>query len=631
MEWIHPGIIILLGALLIPCIRWRRLKLAYFLLLPISGLTILLLTSSGAFGLIPPWPQALLKWRLPFLQYTLVLGKIDKLSMVFAYIYVIAAFCMNIYALRVKNDWEHVAAMLYVGSSLGAIFAGDFLTLFFFLEMMSWCPVFLIWFRGTRKAMGAAVRYALWHHFSGACILAGIVIHLNKTESLDIVHLPWGWGGGYLGYNLMLLGFIINSATTPFHSWLSDTYSEATPSGSIYMTAFTTKTAIYCLIRTFSGVPLLMWMGAIQAVFALFLAVLENDGRRLCSYHIISQIGYMVAGVGIGTEIAINGAISHALCHIIYNALLYMGAGCVLVVVGTAKFNELGGLYKYMPISFWLYMVGGFSISGFPLFNGFISKVMTIEAAELIHNVPVYLLLEGATVGTFLHTGLKLPWNMWLQGKDEPPLDIRAKLKGSALNTPVNMLIGMGILAFLCVFMGVYPKILYDRLPYPVEFIPFTTTRVFSNMQMFIFTFMGFWLLRKLVTGYPTYTLDTDWFVRIPGRQLIWFCEKPLMAFATYMDTKLMELVDFFVWMSKNPALALRIKREEATLRVKTLFANPVNLKEKQLTLVEKRRNYPGELPRFGVGVSLFLILIALCLYLILYLISLKYPLLPSP
>jgi multicomponent Na+:H+ antiporter subunit D len=382
---------------------------------------------------------------------------------------------------------------------------------------------------------------------------------LNQTGSIEFAHMPWGWGGQYLGSNLMLLGFIINAATTPFHSWLSDTYSEATPSGSIYMTAYTTKTAIFCLIITFSGVPLLMWMGAIQAVFALFMAVLENDGRRLCSYHIISQIGYMVAGVGMGTEMGINGAASHALCHIVYNALLYMGAGCALVVAGTAKFDRLGGLYKYMPISFWLYMVGGFSISGFPLFNGFISKAMTIEAAEFIQRPIIYLLLEGATVGTFLHTGLKLPWNIWLQGRDEPPADIRPKLKDSALNTPVHMLIGMAVLALLCIFMGVYPWILYDMLPYPVEFVPFTVTRVFSITQMFIFTFLGFWLLRKLVRGYPTFVLDTDWLVRMPGSLFVKFCKEPLIAFGSLLDKQVMKITAAFVASIRDPVIEARL------------------------------------------------------------------------
>jgi multicomponent Na+:H+ antiporter subunit D len=559
ISWIHPGLVICLGGLLIPFIPWRRLKQAYFLLLPLAGLAILLATSTGKFGAVPPWPAALHKWNIPFLQYTLDIVRINKLSMLFGYVYVIAAFCMNIYALGVKNDWEHVAAMIYVGSALGAVFAGDLFTLFFCLEIMSWAPFFLILFRGTKKAMRAAVRYILWHHFSGLCILAGILLHAHQTGSIEFAHMPWGWGGEYLGSNLMLLGFIINAATTPFHSWLSDTYSEATPSGSIYMTAFTTKTAIFCLIITFSGVPLLMWMGAIQAVFALFLAVLENDGRRLCSYHIISQIGYMVAGVGMGTEMGLNGAASHALCHIIYNALLYMGAGCALVVVGTAKFNELGGLYKYMPIAFWLYMIGGFSISGFPLFNGFVSKTMTIEAAEFIQRPIIYLLLEGATVGTFLHTGLKLPWNIWLQGREEPPPEIRAKLKDSAINTPVHMLIGMGILAFLCIFLGVYPKILYDMLPYPVEFVPFTVTRVFSITQMFIFSFLGFWFLRKLVKGYPTYTLDTDWFARIPGKLFIQFCRGPLVSFGEFLDKQIMKITGTFIANIRNPNIEVRL------------------------------------------------------------------------
>jgi len=557
--WIHPGLVICLGGLLIPFIPWQRAKQIYFLLLPLAGLAILVATTMGAFGAVPAWPLALHKWNIPFLQYTLDIARINKLSLLFGYVYVTAAFCMNIYALGVKNDWEHVAAMIYVGSALGAIFAGDLFTLFFCLEIMSWAPFFLLLFRGTKKAMGAAVRYILWHHFSGLCILAGILIHSHHSGSIEFAHMPWGWGGEYLGSNLMLLGFIINAATTPFHSWLSDSYSEASPSGSIYMTAYTTKTAIFCLIIAFSGVPLLMWMGAIQAVFALFLAVLENDGRRLCSYHIISQIGYMVAGVGMGTEMGLNGAASHALCHIIYNALLYMGAGCALVVVGTTKFNELGGLYKYMPIAFWLYMVGGFSISGFPLFNGFISKTMTIEAAEFIQRPIIYLLLEGATVGTFLHTGLKLPWNIWLQGRDEPPPEIRSKLKDSALNTPVHMLIGMGILAFLCILLGVFPNILYVMLPYPVEFVPFTLTRVFSITQMFIFSFLGFWLLRKLVRGYPAYVIDTDWLVRIPGKLFLQFCNGPVLALGAFLDRQIKKIADSLIVTIRSPNLEMRM------------------------------------------------------------------------
>jgi len=559
IQWIHPGAVIALGGLLIPFIPGRKLKIAYFLALPLAGLTILILTSKGLFGTIPAWPESLHKFNIPFLQYTLEVGRINKLSMLFGYVFLFAAFCMNIYALRVKNHWEHVVAMFYVGAALGAVFAGDFFTLFFFLEIMSWAPFFLILFRGTKKAMVASIRYILWHHFSGVLILAGILLHVQNTGSIEFVHMPWGWGGEYLGYNLMLLGFITNAATIPFHSWLPDTYPEATPSGSIYMTAFTTKTAVFCLIITFSGVPLLVWMGTITAMIAVFLAVLENDGRRLLSYHIVSQVGYMVAGAGMGTEMAINGAAAHAFSHIIYKGLLYMGAGCALVVAGTTKFDRLGGLYKYMPISFWLTVIGGFSISGFPLFSGFISKTMTIEAAELLNKSTIFLMLEGASIGTFLCNVLKLPRNIWLQGMDEPPPEVRKRLKDSAINTPINMLIAMGILAFLCVFLGLYPKILYGMLPYPVEFVPYTTTRVFSITQMFIFTFLGYWILRRWLVGHPTNVLDSDWFVRVPGMKVIQFCNGPLLNFGSFLDRSIVKSTASIVSTLRNPSIEMRL------------------------------------------------------------------------
>lgn len=558
-SWIHPGLVICIGGFLIPFIPWKRAKQAYFLALPLVGLSIMVSTSMGLFGAIPPWPDSMHKWNVPFLQYTLDIVRINKLSVLFGYVYVIAAFCMNIYSLGVKNDWERVASMIYVGSALGAIFAGDLFTLFFSLEIMSWAPFFILLFRGTKKSTGAAIRYILWHHFSGVCLLAGILIHVHQTGSIEFTHMPWGWGGKYLGSNLMLLGFVVNAATVPFHSWLADTYSEASPSGSIYMTAFTTKTAVFCLINTFAGVPLLLWMGVTSAMFAVFMAVLENDGRRLLSYHIISQVGYMVAGVGIGTEMAINGAAAHAFCHIIYKALLYMGVGCTLFVVGTTKFDRLGGLYKYMPISFWMTMIGAFSISGFPLFSGFVSKTMTIEASELAHLPIVYLLLEGASIGTFLHTGLKLPWNVWLQGMDEPPPEIRKKLKDSAFNSPVHMLIAMGILSLLCLFLGLFPNVLYGLLPYPVEFVPYTVTRVFSITQLFIFSFLGFWLLRRWLGGHPTYVLDTDWLVRVPGRMFIDFCKGPLLAFGTALDQRIMQFSRSFISKIKGPNIEMRM------------------------------------------------------------------------
>jgi multicomponent Na+:H+ antiporter subunit D len=613
IEWFHPGLIYLFGALLIPLFK-GRLKKAYLLFLPILAFVNLVLTSKGVF---------LSKgktWILPFLGYDLILGRIDRLSMVFAYVFVIASFCMMLYSLHIKEEGQHVAAYLYVGSTLGVVFAGDLFTLFFFWEVMAWSALFLIWYRKTKAAYGAGLRYILVHFFGGLCLLGGVLLHLQATGSIAFETLPWGGGpsGNSLASILILLAFLINAAVPPLHAWLSDAYPEATVTGAVFLTAFTTKSAIYVLIRGFPGTEILVWSGAIMAVYGVVFAVLENDIRRLLAYHIISQVGYMVSGVGMGVmgtaagEMAINGAAAHAFCHILYKALLFMGAGAVLHVTGKSKLTELGGLYRYMPITFHLYMVGAYSISGFPLFNGFVSKTMVVQASAMWHMPVIWLMLEGASIGTFLHTGLKLPWGTWF-AKDKPVCE--------AKEPPINMLVAMGLTSFLCILLGVYPKLLYNLLPYPVHYEPYTPVHVVSMSQLLGFTFVAFWLLRGKLRGEPTITLDTDWFYRMAGKWAIWFCEKPLMAFANFVDEKVMNLVHFLIWFSQNPALALHIKKEEAKLKVKRFIMSAERAEKHEQVLEEKRRRYPGELPKLTLGASLVLILLSFSLYLILYLL----------
>jgi multicomponent Na+:H+ antiporter subunit D len=355
-----------------------------------------------------------------------------------------------------------------------------------------------------------------------------------------------------------------------------------------------------------------------MAVYGVVFAVLENDIRRLLAYHIISQVGYMVAGVGMGVmgtaagEMAINGATAHAFCHILYKALLFMGAGAVLEVTGKSKLTELGGLYRYMPITFHLYMIGAYSISGFPLFNGFVSKTMVVQASAMSNLPIIWLMLGGASIGTFLHTGLKLPWGTWF-AKDKPVSE--------AKEPPINMLVAMGLTSFLCILLGVYPKLLYHLLPYPVHYEPYTPVHVVSVVQLLGFTFVGFWLLRARLYGEPTITLDTDWFYRMAGKWVIWFCEKPLMAFANFIDEKVMDLVHFLIWFSQNPTLALHIKKEEAKLKVSRFMISSERFQKYEQVLEEKRKRYPGELPKLTLGASLVLILFALAIYLILYLL----------
>jgi multicomponent Na+:H+ antiporter subunit D len=299
----------------------------------------------------------------------------------------------------------------------------------------------------------------------------------------------------------------LNAAVPPLHAWLADAYPKATVTGAVFLSAFTTKSAVYVLVRVFPGWEILLALGVIMALYGVVFAVLANDIREILAYHIISQVGYMVAGVGIGTELALNGTTAHAFSHILYKALLFMGAGVVLETTGRSKLTELGGLGKQMPVALWLYMVGAFSISGFPLFNGFISKSVIVSAAGEAHIEWAVLLLTLASVGTFLSIGLKLPYFTWY-GED---CGVRPT------QPPAMMYVGMAIVASLCFLFGVMPSLLYRYLPYAMSYEPYTIPHLVEMTQIPIFTFVAFWMYRSKLAGKPTITLDTDWVYRKPA------------------------------------------------------------------------------------------------------------------
>ena len=329
---------------------------------------------------------------------------------------------------------------------------------------------------------------------------------------------------------LIMIGFILNAAVPPLHAWLPDAYGEATFNGSVFMCAFTTKTAVYALCRGCAGMEILVVLGVIMALYGVVYAVLENDCRRLLAYHIISQVGYMVAGVGLGTELAINGACAHAFAHILYKGLLFMGCGSVLYMTGESKFTELGGLYKRMPWTFVLTLIGGLSISAFPFFSGFVSKSMIVAAGFEEKKYWVGFLLMLASAGTFLHTGLKVPYFIWF-GKNKP----RKEVWDRAAEPPANMMAAMAIAAFLCVFIGCYTPYLYKMLPYPVDYQPYTAYHISETLQILLFTAAGFFLLLKKLKPEPVISLDLDWFYRMGGRAFLNLARKPIQTADTFV------------------------------------------------------------------------------------------------
>ncbi|MDP2725860.1 MAG: Na(+)/H(+) antiporter subunit D, partial [Syntrophales bacterium] len=426
----------------------------------------------------------------------------DRLSMVFAWVFVIMAFLGALYALHREEDGHHIAGFFYVGGSLGAIFAGDYLTLFIFWEIMAFSSVFLIWYRKEKRSIEAGFRYLLVHVFGGLCFFSGMMLHYHQTGSLAFVSiLP---ADASWPQYLILAGFALNAAVLPLHAWLPDAYPEATVEGAVFLCAFTTKTAVYVLARGFAGFEILAVMGTAMTVFGVCYAVIENDIRRVLAYHIISQVGYMVAGVGIGTNLAINGAAAHAFAHILYKALLFMGAGAVLYMTGTTKMNRLGGLYKYMPLTMIFYVVGAVSISGFPLFSGFVSKSMVVAGAHEQGRLWLVSLMNLAGIGTFLSVGLKVTYFTFF-GKEAP---IEAK------EPPKNMLWAMGLTALLCFIIGVFPRVLYVLLPFPVEYHPYNLPHLSEALQILSFTGLVFFLMVKKLAPEAKLNLDVDYFYR---------------------------------------------------------------------------------------------------------------------
>ena len=494
MTNLPPAVIFFIGAILLPLVS-RRLRSAAFLVFPAAAFWWLLGLHSGDI------------FSVNYLSYTLVITRVDELSLVFGYVFVIITFLGGIYGYHIKDTAERVSTLLYAGSALGVVFAGDLFTLLVFWEIMAVASVYLIWARRTPQSKGAGMRYLMVHLFGGAVLMAGVLLHYSQTGSLEFNHLE----SGFASY-LILFAFCINAAVPPLHAWLSDAYPEGTVTGSVFLSAFTTKTAVYVLARGFAGWEILIWAGVAMALYGVIYAVLENDARRLLAYHIISQVGYMVAGVGIGTAVAINGVSAHAFTHILYKGLLFMGAGAVLYATGRSKLSELGGLGKAMPWVFTLYMVGAFSISGVPFFSGFISKSMVVYAAGLSGLGLVVLLLNLASVGTFLHTGLKLPYFTWMGKRATPSEKLTLK------PIPPGMYIGMALTAVLCIIIGVFPNVLYNILPAPVDYHPYTSGHIIETVQLLIFTGIGFWLLLKWLKPKDYISLDTDWFYRRPAK-----------------------------------------------------------------------------------------------------------------
>ena len=450
-------------------------------------------------------------WNLPqgsfaqveFLGLTLDMMRVDKLSRVFGLIFCLASFLGNLYAWHVRDTVQQLAALLYAGSAIGAVFAGDLVTLFFYWEGTAITSVFLIWARRTEAAYHTGLRYLIIQITSGVILLAGTAVLYRETGSTAFQTMTLD----SLGTWLIFLSFGIKCAFPLLHNWLQDSYPAATVTGTVILSAFTTKLAIYALARGFAGTEILIYIGAVMTLFPIFFAEIENDLRRVLAYSLNNQLGFMVVGIGVGTELALNGTASHAFAHILYKALLFMSVGAVLFRTGTSKASELGGLYRTMPRTAMFCLVGAASISAFPLFSGFVTKSLIMDAAASEHYPIIWAILVFASAGVLSHSGIKIPYFTFFAHDS----GLRPK------EAPVHMQMAMGITAFLCIGIGVYPDPLYALLPYPVEYHPYTTAHLVGQMQLLCFALLAFAVLMRTGIHPPeirAINLDTDWVYR---------------------------------------------------------------------------------------------------------------------
>jgi multicomponent Na+:H+ antiporter subunit D len=498
IEAFPPGIILILGALLIPLVQ-KRFQPLLAAALPVLGFVQLLFLEPGV------------SHQLRLFDYELMVVRVDRLSLLFGYIFHLAAFLSAIYALHVRDTVQHVMAMVYVGAAVGAVFAGDLVTLFVYWELTAVSSVFLIWATRTEAAYRSGMRYLVIQVGSGVLLLAGVIMHASATGSIAFGKLIGEDGllaSASPAVVLIFLAFGVKAAFPFLHNWLQDSYPNGTVTGTVFLSAFTTKLAIYALARGFPGTEIMVPMGVVMTLFPVFYAVIENDLRKVLAYSLNNQLGYMVVGIGIGTEMALNGTTSHAFAHILYKALLFMTMGAVLYRTGTTKATELGGLYKSMPITAVCCIIAAASISGFPFLSGFVTKSMVMYEVEHLHLTWIFLGLMVASAGVMEHSGIKIPYFAFFAHDS----GIRVK------EAPWNMLVAMVAGAALCVGIGLFPGPLYSILPFPdVDYEPYTASHVLTYFQLLIFAILAFAVLVR--TGiYPPekrgVNLDFDWTYR---------------------------------------------------------------------------------------------------------------------
>ncbi|MCU4924864.1 Na(+)/H(+) antiporter subunit D [Halobacteria archaeon AArc-dxtr1] len=458
-------------------------------------------------------------------------------------------------------------ALAYVASALGAVYAGDWLVLVFMWEIMALTSTLLVWqYRGD--AVRAGYRYALAHGIGGSLVLFAVAAHYAQVGTF-----VYGEGVGYtdallaggiaegIPMILAILGIGVNVAFVGFHTWLPDTYPRPHFAASVFLAAFTTKTSAYVLLRAVpEGNLYLAYMGGLMAVYGVVFALLQHDMRALLSYHIQAQLGYMVAGIGIGTTIGAAGAMGHLFNNVLYKSLLFMAVGVVIYRTRENDLYKLGGLWREMPITAIAFFIGALSITAVPGFSGFISKGMVLDAAAgyfdgTTEYTALYWLLFIGAIGTFL-SFIKLGYYVFFHGESDRT--VRDAKPGQS--------VAMLAVGAACVVLGLLWWQFTDLLPLVdgaeidiagenQGLTPYSLGHLQDALILIVVSAVGFKLIRKPLStlDYP----DPATIVNPAGYHLGRTSMLAVTELYRIVDAAAVELVRRTYWIGANPVLAV--------------------------------------------------------------------------
>jgi formate hydrogenlyase subunit 3/multisubunit Na+/H+ antiporter MnhD subunit len=492
-QWSSLPVLLVLGplvaaALVYPLGRWRKGVRNCFVVL-VSAATLL-----GATALIPLVAE---HHRL-HAELPLLLGRItftvDSFSMLFAIFTAGVWLASTLYSLdylthEKKRDRYHTVNLVVLSAMLGVVLAGDLVTLYLFFEALGLVAYFFVVHTETDEAKRASLKYFWMTVVGGFLLIGGIFLTFALGGSGAIGPLPAGHGDEMLRWTaaiLLIAGFGVKAGMVPVHVWLPDAHPVAPSPASALLSGVMIKAGAYGIFRVVTALfrpavaeeieeslwhfssqlgLVVLWIGIATMFIGVVLALMQSNAKRMLAYHSVSQMGFILAGIGAAGYLGAHGAMGvagglyHVVNHALFKACLFLGVGAVYFRTHSLDMYHLGGLWKKMPLTFVFTLIAAAGITGVPLFNGFVSKCLIhhalVEAQELHGLVSlgiaekIYIVTCGGTACSFIKLiGLVL--------LGAPKVEYSAEVR----DAPPRMLIAMGGLGAAIVALGWFPQLL---------------------------------------------------------------------------------------------------------------------------------------------------------------------------